>query len=121
MLGRERKRCYYINNQLSDIEGIRQWQAVGYTEDIATQLYNFANEYSVNASNLMAIMSDIFISKRDVESFLNAILQNVNSKPDIPQLKKRIKYCRNPLEKKKLQQELNMAYKERKRCVDGKR
>lgn len=36
-------------------------------------------------------------------------------KPNIPQLKKRIKYCRNPMEKKKLQQELNMAYKEQKR------
>lgn len=36
-------------------------------------------------------------------------------KPTIPQLKKRIKYCRNPMEKKKLQQELSQAYKEQKR------
>ena len=30
-------------------------------------------------------------------------------------LKKRIKYCKNPMEKKKLEQELNALYKEQKR------
>ena len=35
--------------------------------------------------------------------------------PDISSLKKRIKYCKNPMEKKKLQQELNALYKEHKR------
>ena len=30
-------------------------------------------------------------------------------------LKKRIKYCKNPMEKKKLEQELNALYKEHKR------
>ena len=33
---------------------------------------------------------------------------------DISSLKKRIKYCKNPMEKKKLQQELNALYKEQK-------
>lgn len=42
-------------------------------------------------------------------------------KPTIPELKKRIKYCKNPMEKKKLQQELNQAYKEQKRAGNGKR
>ena len=36
-------------------------------------------------------------------------------KQDIPTLKKRIKYCKNPMEKKKLEQELNALYKEQKR------
>ena len=36
-------------------------------------------------------------------------------KQDIPTLKKRIKYCKNPMEKKKLEQELNVLYKEQKR------
>lgn len=36
-------------------------------------------------------------------------------KQDISTLKKRIKYCKNPMEKKKLEQELNALYKERKR------
>lgn len=31
----------------------------------------------------------------------------------ISNLKKRIKYCKNPMERKKLQQELNQLYKER--------
>lgn len=33
----------------------------------------------------------------------------------ISSLKKRIKYCKNPMEKKKLQQELNVLYKEQKK------
>lgn len=36
-------------------------------------------------------------------------------KQDISILKKRIKYCKNPMEKKKLEQELNALYKEHKR------
>jgi hypothetical protein len=36
-------------------------------------------------------------------------------KQDISTLKKRIKYCKNPMEKKKLEQELNALYKENKR------
>lgn len=31
---------------------------------------------------------------------------------DIPSLKKRIKYCKNPLERKSLERQLNAAYKE---------
>lgn len=34
---------------------------------------------------------------------------------NISKLKKRIKYCRNPLEKQSLQRELNNLYKKRKR------
>lgn len=36
-------------------------------------------------------------------------------KQDLSTLKKRIKYCKNPMEKKKLEQELNALYKEQKR------
>lgn len=34
---------------------------------------------------------------------------------DIPSLKKRIKYCKNPLERKNLERQLNAAYKEKKK------
>ena len=34
---------------------------------------------------------------------------------DIPSLKKRIKYCKNPLERKRLERQLNVVYKEMKR------
>jgi hypothetical protein len=36
-------------------------------------------------------------------------------KQEIPTLKKRIKYCKNPMEKKRLEQKLNTLYKEHKR------
>lgn len=36
-------------------------------------------------------------------------------KQDISTLKKRIRYCKNPMEKKKLEKELNALYKEHKR------
>ena len=38
-----------------------------------------------------------------------------NPNLNISQLKKRIKYCKNPLEKQTLQRELNNLYKRRKR------
>ena len=40
---------------------------------------------------------------------------NLWSKQSPSILKKRIKYCKNPMEKKKLEQELNDLYKEHKR------
>ena len=40
---------------------------------------------------------------------------NLWSKQSPSILKKRIKYCKNPMEKKKLEQELNALYKEHKR------
>lgn len=36
--------------------------------------------------------------------------------PTISQLKKWIKHCKNPLEKKQLERKLNELYKERKKC-----
>ena len=41
-----------------------------------------------------------------------------NQNLDISKLKKRIKYCRNPLEKQSLQRELNTLYKKRKRGLN---
>lgn len=51
------------------------------------------------------------------ESDLLEDLEVVSEPPkqDISTLKKRIKYCKNPMEKKKLEQELNALYKEQKR------
>ena len=45
------------------------------------------------------------------------LLETINEPPkqEISTLKKRIKYCKNPMEKKKLEQELNALYKEHKR------
>lgn len=38
-------------------------------------------------------------------------------KQEISTLKKRIKYCKNPMEKKKLEQKLNGLYKEKRRRI----
>lgn len=103
---------------------------MGLSEEESTQLYELSKEYSEKMPylsigdatlRLMTIMPDVFKSGRDVDAFLNNITQNKNVNLTIPELKKRIKYCRNPMEKKKLQQELNQAYKEQKRVGYGKR
>lgn len=110
-------------NELSEINDIKQWQLMGFSEEESTQIYDLAKEYFEKMPylliddvilHLMSIMFDVFRSGRDVDVFLNNISQNKDVKPTIPQLKKRIKYCRNPMEKKKLQQELNRVYKEQK-------
>lgn len=54
---------------------------------------------------------ELLLSKRN---FVEEIILNEPAQ-DIPTLKKRIKYCKNPMEKKMLGKELNALYKARKR------
>ena len=49
----------------------------------------------------------------DVYDFISAVGEE--PKYDIPGLKKQIKYCKNPLERKNLEKKLNEAYKEKKK------
>ena len=50
---------------------------------------------------------------------LSSIIEDISSTNEvvhnISALKKRIKHCKNPLEKKQLEKELNLAYKEKKK------
>lgn len=50
---------------------------------------------------------------------LSSIIEDISSNNevihDISALKKRIKHCKNPLERKQLEKELNLAYKEKKK------
>ena len=46
--------------------------------------------------------------------------KDINPDDNISKLKKRIKYCKNPLERKNLERQLNFAYRERKN-KDGSR
>ena len=71
-------------------------------EEYANKLIYFNDGTAFPTCELLEKMSDL----------LN---QESPSQPDISSLKKRIKYCKNPMEKKKLQQELNVLYKEQKR------
>ena len=57
--------------------------------------------------------SDITDKLNELKYLVEDVGQDV--KTNILSLKKRIKYCKNPMEKKKLQQELNALCKEQKR------
>lgn len=61
----------------------------------------------------------MYASKESLEDSLQE-LSELASDPDdfsldIPSLKNRIKYCKNPLERKSLERQLNAAYKEMKK------
>lgn len=58
---------------------------------------------------------DLLKTAKEVDLLEDLALVTKPPKQDIPTLKKRIKYCKNPMEKKKLEQELNALYKEHKR------
>lgn len=57
------------------------------------------------------------MSIADILGVLNKLIDDKNSlnKNDISSLKKRIKYCKNPMERIKLQRELNVLYKNKRR------
>lgn len=58
---------------------------------------------------------DLLKTAKEVDLLEDLALVTEPPKQYISTLKKRIKYCKNPMEKKKLEQELNALYKEHKR------
>ena len=79
-------------------------------------MINISENYKLENVALGIVGIDEFC-KYAVEELNKQIEYEVNlwseQSPSI--LKKRIKYCKNPMEKKKLEQELNDLYKEHKR------
>ena len=72
----------------------------------------FYDDYDMKLKELLESMR----TYPSLSEVLDEICNEVQSKQDtISSLKKRIKYCRNPLEKQFLQRELNNLYKKRKR------
>ena len=68
---------------------------------------------------LLKELQQMYDSKKSLENSLQE-LSDLATDPDdfssdIPSLKKRIKYCKNPLERKSLERQLNAAYKEMKK------
>lgn len=61
----------------------------------------------------------MYASKESLEDSLQELTESAldpdDFSSDIPSLKKRIKYCKNPLERKNLERQLNVAYKEMKK------
>ena len=64
------------------------------------EMINMLSEF--NTENSLQELSDLATNPDDFSS-------------DIPSLKKRIKYCKNPLERKSLERQLNAAYKSMKK------
>ncbi len=60
-------------------------------------------------------LEDLLKTAKEFDLLDDLALVPESPKQDISTLKKRIKYCKNPMEKKKLEQELNALYKENKR------
>ena len=90
--------CRYEEESLQAMKNMSD--ALGMSiEEYANKLIYFNDGTAFPTYELLEKMSDL----------LN---QESHSQPDISSLKKRIKYCKNPMEKKKLQQELNALYKE---------
>lgn len=106
--------CQVSNALKNIIERIRQeeepFQAI---KNMADMLGMSVEEYS----NQLIYFNDgsAFPTCELLEKMSDLYNNDLLSQPDIPSLKKRIKYCKNPMEKKKLQQELNALYKEQKR------
>lgn len=106
--------CQVSNALKNIIERIRQeeesFQAI---KNIADMLGMSVEEYS----NQLIYFNDgsAFPTCELLEKMSDLYNNDLLSQPDIPSLKKRIKYCKNPMEKKKLLQELNALYKEQKR------
>lgn len=72
----------------------------------------FYDDYDIKLRELLESMR----TYPSLSEVLAEICNEVQSKQDtISSLKKRIKYCKNPLEKKNLEKELNDLYKNRKR------
>ena len=73
----------------------------------------FYDDYDMKLKELLESMR----TYPSLSEVLDEICMNeVQSKQDtISSLKKRIKYCKNPIEKKNLERELNDLYKNRKR------
>ena len=86
---------------------------------LSEQLYKAEENYILQKmkEELGIIGIESSLTTMGTSSFMTLIDETTfePQKEDISSLKKRIKYCKNPMEKKMLQQELNALYKEQKR------
>ena len=74
-------------------------------------------QYEKVLGDIYALAPENLVSRAEVLSSSEGNHDNGSNKNHIAFLKKRIKYCKNPMEKKKLEKELNLLYKERKRKI----
>ena len=86
---------------------------------ISEQLYKAEENYMLQKmkEELGIIDIESVLTTMDTSSFMTIIDETTfePSKEDISSLKKRIKHCKNYMERQRLQRELNALYKEQKR------
>ena len=72
-----------------------------------------------NKIEIINELKHVYDSKVSLEDSLQELSDRATNpddfSSDIPSLKKRIKYCKNPLERKSLERQLNAAYKKMKK------
>lgn len=72
-----------------------------------------------NKIEIINELKHVYDSKASLEDSLQELSDRATNpddfSSDIPSLKKRIKYCKNPLERKNLERQLNAAYKKMKK------
>lgn len=101
------------------IVGSRQMDAIGkmISATMEAQIQNeLEQKYKdLNVESQGDLFEDLLKVVKEFDLLDDLALVPEPPKQDISTLKKRIKYCKNPMEKKKLEQELNALYKEHKR------
>lgn len=97
----------------------RQMDAIGkmISATMEAQIQNELDQKykDLNVESQGDLFEDLLKAAKEFDLLDDLALVPEPPKQDISTLKKRIKYCKNPMEKKKLEQELNASYKEHKR------
>ena len=97
------------------IELRQKYKTVPFPENIGEALKLISERLKSLNSTAIECEKSIEMLHTAWEQVLFSEVNNSCQKSSISNLKKRIKYCKNPMEQKKLQQELNSLYKEQKR------
>lgn len=86
-----------------------------YFKHMFEQIIEHTREESEKRELFLRGLESLSSEPESLSSIFEDISSNNEVIHDIPALKKRIKHCKNPLEKKQLEKELNLAYKEKKK------
>lgn len=88
---------------------------VNYFKHMFEQIVGHTREESEKKELLFRGLESLSSEPESLSSIVEDISSNKEVVHDISALKKRIKHCKNPLERKQLEKELNLAYKEKKK------
>lgn len=103
----ENDAIYYFRNHLEEFRNARK--------EILSNCGGWSIDKDLNIESQGDLFEDLLKPAKEFDLLNDLALVTEPPKQEISTLKKRIKYCKNPMEKKKLEQELNALYKEHKR------